>query len=64
MTDHYDADRRAMARCEADYLREPDRGCDDGCDVCGCALPDDLHICDECAAEMDETVSVDGSEGE
>ena len=66
----YDADRRALARCEEDYLREPawrtGEGNPDGCDVCGCALADDLHLCDECAAllDADDLDALDGSEGE
>ena len=52
---HPDDDtRRALARCEERYLREPERGNDDGCDECGEPLPDGLHLCDECAAVRDD----------
>lgn len=70
MSDHYDAGRRALERAEADHLREPawrtGEGCDDGCDLCGVALPDDLHLCDDCAAlaDADDLDALDGSEGE
>ena len=43
MTDHYDAERRAMARCEEHWLREPAWRTDnpDGCDACAAARDDD-----------------------
>ncbi len=52
---HPDDDtRRALARCEEAWLREPERGNDDGCDECGEPLPDGLHLCGECAAARDD----------
>ena len=56
MTDHYDDDRRAMARCEEHWLREPAwrTGNPDGCDVCGVDLPDDLRLCAACADARDD----------
>lgn len=56
MSNYFDDDRRAMARAEADWLREPEwrTGNPDGCDVCGVDLPDDLHLCDACAASLDD----------
>ena len=56
MTDHYDDERRALARCEEQWLREPAwrTGNPDGCDACGVDLPDDLHLCDACAAARDD----------
>ena len=39
---HPDDDtRRAMARCEEQWLREPERDNDDGCDECAAARDDD-----------------------
>lgn len=54
-----DDTRRALARCEEQWLREPERGNDDGCDECGEPLPDGLHLCDECAAARDDEALAD-----
>ena len=41
----YDDERRALARCEADYLREPEHS---ECDVCGAPLESPDTRCDVC----------------
>lgn len=43
MSDHFDDDRRALARCEADYLREPERTLRDT--LIERHLPDDPAAC-------------------
>ena len=41
----YDYESRALARCEADYLREPDHS---ECDVCGAPLESPDTRCEAC----------------
>ena len=41
----YDDERRALARCEADYLTEPEHS---ECDVCGAPLDGYDTRCDSC----------------
>lgn len=52
MTDHYDDDRRAMARCEADWLREPAWRTGDAppCRECQDAPQEIGDLCEACAA--------------
>jgi hypothetical protein len=67
MSDHHEANDRAMRRCEEAYLREPAwRTGEDGACQCGApTLPDEAY-CAECLANVDRDeylVSIDGSEG-
>ncbi len=63
----HDDDRRAFERAEADYLTEPawrtGEGCEGECDACGCAVPGDMRLCDDCAAD-EALTSIDGSVAE
>lgn len=52
MTDHYDAERRAMARCEEQWLREPAWRTGDAppCRECQNAPQESGDLCESCAA--------------
>ena len=51
MSDHYDNDRRAMERAEADYLREPAWRTSAPCQGCGEECSDGT-LCETCAEEI------------
>lgn len=59
MSDHHDADRRALARCEETYLREPawrtgdlPESTDDVCHECGDEPHHGAPLCALCAAAI------------
>jgi len=62
MSDHHEANDRAMIRCEEAYLREPEPP---ACEACGEPTRDGAALCEECATpDADDLDALDGSEGE